>query len=153
MAAFNKPRTEVGFAATIADVPLATRHNFKWAFTFFKKFHRVHNGAWFAEHFLTCAQHLNNESLGLLNRFSCKLCVCIYATCRSNDLRCVSHNATIATDNGASGQLQFTPPNNVGDVAKGTDHGNACAFFYLCKRVSKYGHFNVEEWCANGCAK
>ena len=113
----------------------------------------MHNGAWFAEHFFTCAQHLNNKSLSLLNRFSCKLCIRLNATSRSDDFRCIGHNATIATNDSASGQLQFTPPNNVGDVAKGTDHGNACAFFYLCKWVSKYGHFNVEEWCANGGSK
>jgi hypothetical protein len=64
-----------------------------------------------------------------------------------------SDDATVATDDGTRWQVEFAPPNDVGEIAEGTNHGDASALVDLREWVSKNGDFDTVQRCADCFAK
>ena len=80
-------------------------------------------------------------------------CVSILASARRDPLRCVLHQSSITTDHRTRWQLEFAPPDDVGEVTERADHGDAGSFVDLCKFVSTHWNFDTEERGLDGFAE
>ena len=107
------------------------------------------NGSRFAHHFTRACEHVCNCSLCLLGCFSCKCVVMRNSSFVGKAVRCFCDQTTIARNDCSHVQLQFAPPNDVGEVTKRAAHCDASAFVDLSKWMCKYWHFNIEEGSAH----
>ena len=113
----------------------------------------MHDGARLAEHCSGFTQHFNNFGLRLVDEQTSDLFVRCNTTRRFKSVWWSGNDATVATDDGASWQIEFTPPNDVGEITERTNHGDTSALIDLRKWVSEYGNFDSVQWRANSCAK
>ena len=113
----------------------------------------MHDGARLAEHCSGFTQHFHNFGLRLVDEQTSDLFVRCNTTRRFKSVWWSGNDATVATDDGASWQIEFTPPNHVGEVTERTNHGDTSALIDLCKWVSEYGNFDSVQRCANRLAE
>ena len=139
--------------ATVGDVPLARGDDLERAITLFVELDRVGDGLGLALHHSGFLQHLDNA---LLSR---KDCLASEFRVRGNrvlglDARGrLSEEAPVPADDGASGQLKFTPPHDVGHIAERANHRDAGALVGRCEVVRHHRHLDIEQWGAHVAAK
>src|SRR3546814_5665724 len=68
---------------------------------------------------------------------------------RLEDLGGVGEDAAVLTDDRAVGEIELAPPDDVGDVAEGADHGDAGALVGLGERVREHRDFDIEQGSAH----
>ena len=131
----------VDITASVRDVPLAASDNFERAITAFIEFNWVFEWSRLANEFLRIGQHLNNFALSLLDVETRYFCVGIGV----HPCWWFGDDPAVTANDGSCGQLQFAPPNDVGEVTEGTDHCDAGAFVGLGKLVGNDGNFDAVE--------
>ena len=131
LAAFEQCFAQWKIASTVTQIPLTAGENFERAIALFKELHRVRDGLWFAIELVRVSQHVNDANLRLLNCLAGKFAVSGNSAlaCRHDPFRCFGLDATVDADDRASFELEFAPPNDVGEITERTDHRNAGAFF------------------------
>ena len=145
--------SQICISTTVADVPLATRHDLERTVSLFIKLDRVTNRFWLATQVAARSQHLDNGSLCLLHGLACKCRVVLETNSTYQAVWRLRQDATIATNYWSSWQIEFTPPHDVGEITERTDHCYARTFVDLCKFVCEYRYCNIKQWCAHHGAK
>ena len=146
VASSDKRLAKIRVASTVADVPLATGNNFERSFSAFVKLHWVFDRSWLADEFAGLGQHVDNSALCLFHGESSDLGVGVSI----DTAWCIGDDSSVATDDGACRQLEFAPPNDVGDIAEGTDHCDAGSLVGLGEWVRHNRHLDSVEGCADG---
>ena len=120
-------------ASTVTQIPLTAGENFEGAIALFEELHRVSDGLWFAIELVGVAQHVNNANLGLLDCLAGKFAVSGNGAlaCSDDPFRRLGLDATVDADNRASFELEFTPPNDVGEITERTNHRDARSLFRI----------------------
>ncbi len=113
----------------------------------------MHDLLRFADHLAGGLQHVHDCGLCLIHRLPCELCIPFAADVAVQTLWWVVHDTPVTTDDGASWQLQLTPPDDVGEVTERADHGDARALVDLCKWMRKDRYLDIEQRRAHGGAK
>ena len=126
---------QVCVASAIADVPLTAGDDLERAIALLEELHRMRDRPRLTEHGAALAQRFHDLVLGLIDEQPGDLFVRGEPFGGIESVGRCGDDASVATDDGARGQIQFAPPNDVGDVAEGADHGDAGSLVGLGQRV------------------
>ncbi len=151
-AARHQRRPQLGRAAAVADVPLAAGHDLERAVALLVELDRVLDRACVAEHVARGLQLFDHEPLRLLDGLAGDRGVGVEPGTRDGVGR-LGHDPPVAADDGTRGQVQFAPPDDVGQVAERADHGDAGALVGLRQRVPEDRHLDPVQRGAHGRAE
>ena len=140
-------------APAVADVPLARRDDLQRFVALLKKVRHAGRGLGLAEHLAAVGQRLDERLPGGESRFPGHGLVGGDAAFGRNPLRRLREDAAVFAEHRTHGQVQFAPPHDVGQVAKGAAHGDSRALISLGRGVGEDGKLDVEDRGRHGCAE
>ncbi|CAB4900373.1 unannotated protein [freshwater metagenome] len=138
-------RAQLLVASPVDDIPLTGRHDLEWFVALLEELHGVRDGCGVALHLARLAQHSHHGFFGRENGLSGDLGKGGLARVARDDLWGVAQDAPVESDDGAVGQIEFAPPDHVGDVTERTYHGDTRTLVGLREVVSKNRHLNAED--------
>ena len=112
----------------------------------------MHNRLRVAEHLTALAQQFNHASLRAEHGLARQLGVAVEGRA-GDDGWGFGDEATIRPNDRAVGQVELAPPDDVGHVAEGADHGDARSLVFLCEVVCEHRHLNAEQRSGHGGAE
>ena len=89
----------------------------------------------------------------MLHRLASECRVVLFASCRVDSFGRILDDPSVAADDRSSWEVQLAPPQHVGEIAEGTDHGDASALVDLRQFVRADRHFDIEQRSAHGGAE
>ena len=139
--------------APLRDVPLAGGDDLQRLVALLEELHRVADRLRLADEFAGLAQQLDHLGLGAEHGLAGDFRVGGLGGIRRDHIRGVGDDAAVAADDGAVGQVEFAPPDHVGDVAEGADHRDAAALVLLGEVVGEHRHLDAEDRGGHGRAE
>ena len=100
---------------------------------------------WLLEKIARFGKHFNNPSLRRKHCLSGKLCVFVLRVCALHPGRHSVDDPAVFAQDGAGGQVEFSPPYDVGDIAEGGHHGNTGSFVLLGQVVGLDRNLDAKE--------
>jgi len=153
LAASDQRGSQLRVLAAVGDVPLARGHDLERLVALLEELHGVRDDLGLALKDASLAEHFNDALLSGEHGLASQLGIGVAPRLRVDSGRGFGEDATVPTQDGARGQLQFAPPDHVGDVAEGANHGDARALVRGGKTVSNDGHFHAEQGRAHVLAE
>ncbi len=133
-------------AGAVRDVPLARRDDLERLVALLEEFHRVRDLARLAVQVAGFGEQFDHAGLGAEDGLARELGVGGAAGLAEQLLgRGLRDQAAVAADDGAVRQIELAPPDDVGDVAEGADHGDARALVLLGQAVRDDRHLDAEH--------
>src|SRR5262249_54713261 len=108
--------------------------------------HRVRDRARLADQRAVLAQQLDDALARLLHGLSSELVPVFVRTVRAEPDRRVPVQASVPADDRPGGEIELTPPPDVGEVTEGADHRNAAPLLGVGEMMSPHRHADAEEW-------
>ena len=144
---------QVGVAAAVAEVPLAAGDDLERAVALLVELHRVGDLLRVADELARLAEQLDDALLGAGDLLAGELGLVEGGALGAHGLDVGGAEAAVGGDDRPGGQLQLTPPDHVGEVAEGADHGDAGALLRIGQRVRVHLDLDAEERGAHGGAE
>jgi hypothetical protein len=141
-----------GVAAAVGEVPLAGGDELERLVAVLVELHRVGDLLRLADEVAGLGDHLDHALLRAEHGQSRELRVGGLAL-GGGDPRRLGQEAAVAADDGAGGQLELAPPDDVVGVAEGADHRDACALVGLGEPVGEHRHLDPEQGRGDGGAE
>ncbi len=116
---------QVGVAGTVTDVPLARGDDLEGLVALLEELHGVADRLGVADHFTGRLEQLHHGLFGAEHGFAGNGGVGRLGVVGDDDIGGVGDDAAVGAEDGAVGQRQFAPPDDVGDITEGTDHRDA----------------------------
>ena len=113
----------------------------------------MRDGGWVFEQVAGGGEFLHDGGLRAEDCLAHQILVVGLSRLRSQPLWVLRQDATVLADDGPGLQGQLTPPDHVGDIAKGADHRDAGSLVLLCQMVGQHRNFNIEKRRANSGSK
>jgi hypothetical protein len=135
----------LGVAAAIGDVPLAGGDDLERLVAALVELHRVRDLLRLADEVATRGEDLCHALLGGMTRGAGDRGVTLACCVRDDPFGDLRDDPPVPADDRARGQLQFTPPRHVVQIAEGADHRDARALVGIGKGVREDGHLDVED--------
>ena len=148
-AALDERGAQCIVATTVADVPLAAGDDLEGSFAALVELDRMGDGADLADELAALGEHLDHLALGLFDGESGDLGIGDRVDVGGR----LGEQATIASDDGAHREVEFAPPQHVGHIAEGADHGDPGALVGVGEAMRHHGDVDAEQRCAHGGAE
>ena len=133
-----------------ADEPLSARDDFERTVALLEELDRMGDRSRLGQQFAGRLQLADDDLLGLLGAFANDLGV---GAVDGHGIGRSGEDAAVAADDGSGGQLEFAPPDHVGEVTERADHGDARTLFRVGEFVGEHRHFDAVERRADGGAE
>ena len=140
-------------AGAVGDVPLAGRDDLERLVALLEELHRVRDRLGVADQLPALAQQLDDLRLRAEHGLADELRVVGFAASVSIAAGGVGDDAAVGADDGAVRQVELAPPDDVGHVAEGADHGDARALVLLGEVVRDDRHLDAEQRRRHGRAE
>ena len=144
-AELDEALTQLLVARAVLDVPLAGGDDLERTVALLEELHRVLDGLRLALEVAGLAQQLDDGLLRREHRLAGELGVRLAAGLGGDRRGRLGQDAAVEADDGAVREVELPPPDHVGDVAEGADHGDARSLVRLRQVVRDDGNLDVEE--------
>ena len=140
-------------AGAVSQVPLARRDDLEGAVALLVELDDMREGFRIPDELAGVAQHLGDALLGAEHGLPGQFGVGGAACIGDDHVRSVGKHSAVLAENRAVGQVELTPPHDVGHVTESADHGDARPLVGLGERVGQHGNLDIEQRCAHGRAE
>ena len=144
LAEFNQASSQVCVATTVAHIPLAGRDDLEWLVALFKELHRMRDRLWLANHVARLLQQFNDALFSREHGLASKFGEYLLAASAGDCLWSLVDDAAIPANDCAVWQVELAPPDDVGYVTEGANHGDARALVDLGQAVCDNRNLNTK---------